>query len=1546
MEHSSRLTLRWLAAAAILLFAAPTVAQEDEGRAYFSLSSGRTYAPGESPAISLWAQNVKKLEFRLYRVSDPEKFFLNLEDDHRFGGQAPRRTSDRTLLEKIRRWKGTLRTRLRNVARAQFNQESRGAIRSWRQPERQPAAGPPPPRNLESFADVPVLNSQQLVKRWEQPIDTKDRWSSATVKIPTADKGVYMIEATDGRLQAYTIVSISETALLTKSAKGRLLGRLVRRDTGAPVSGAKFAAYANLDRDKLGEAETNSDGFAEIAVPGERIENVLVLAKSANDIAVVSTYGGNLSEESGRDLKTYVYTDRPVYRPGHTVHYRAIVRERVEKGYQLPADRNATVTVQGEDDPIHRESKTLSNMGTLEGKFEIPAKASLGYYSVEVRIGESSYQGGFHVEEYKKPEYDVRVNAVRPQVIQGQELEVTVDARYYFGEPVANAKLKWAVHKSRYWAPYRDPDDSEDSGGMDSDEDSPWVQREQTGQGAGVLDADGKTTIRFKTGEDPRDMRYRIEARVTDEAGREISGAGFVVATVGTYFLEVQGDKWVYEPGEKATFTITAKDYGGKPVANAPWRIEARLWNWRERKGRVMATATGVTGADGAGRAEVVLEGGSYNIIAESRTPESRTVTDTAYAWVSGGSGVWSSNEQRIQIVPDKKRYAPGDKAKVLVIAKPGSHLWITAEGLTVHKSYFVTAKESSATVEIPIPREFAPNFFVSAVMMSGNQLAQGSRMIRVPPVEHYLDVKLTPSKPQFKPGEPAVYNVEAKDSTGKGVEAELSVGVVDEAIYAIRPDGAADIRGFFHGTEYNRVSFDSSLNYYFQGEAGRRRMQLARMRPDRPFAQLKPDRLVQPKVRKAFPDTAFWSATVKTDSSGKAQVKFSFPDSLTTWRATARGVTADTKVGSTIGRVIVRKNLLIRLSTPRFFRQGDTMTVTAIAQNYLTTEKQVRLSLEAKGLEIVEGGARDVTVPSRGTATADFRVKVPNVDTAVLLGKALSDEESDAIEIEIPVTPFGVKHSESRSGSFGDDASAANTAIVFPSDIEPGSRKIELSVAPSVAGTVFEALDYLTAFPYGCTEQTMSSFLPNIIVSQATRELGLRSRVDENELRRKIRAGLDRLYDFQHNDGGWGWWQSDDSDTFMTAYVLAGLAQASHAGHDVDENRMSRAARWLAKSDLSKDPADLQAYAAYALAISGNTDARLLDRLFDQRANLKPYGTALLGLALHASGNNPKAEQIASSLERTARATATEASWPQEADELMRIWTDTTPESTASALKLLTALRPGSELLPKAAAYLVNHRRQGYYWNSTKQTAMVIYGLTDYMKQSGELQPDFSATVSVNGKTVLTQTFTAKDALTPATVALPASALAAGENKIEVTRSGKGRVYWSARATHYSAKVEGGGTGSRTLNVERTYYKLVPEDRGGKIVHRMDLFDGNATAGDVIAVRLRVRTGGLWRYLMIEDPIPAGAEIVQRDTLYELSEKPDWWRSYFTRKEYRDDRAVFFQTWAENGDATYVYLLKTVNPGQFRVSPARVEPMYEPDLYAVSGAQNVEVGK
>ncbi len=423
-----------------------------------------------------------------------------------------------------------------------------------------------------------------------------------------------------------------------------------------------------------------------------------------------------------------------------------------------------------------------------------------------------------------------------------------------------------------------------------------------------------------------------------------------------------------------------------------------------------------------------------------------------------------------------------------------------------------------------------------------------------------------------------------------------------------------------------------------------------------------------------------------------------------------------------------------------------------------------------------------------------------------------------------------------------------------------------------------------------------MSSFLPDIVVKDVVHSLGLKTEIDEASLQEKIRAGLERLYSFQHEDGGWGWWQTDESHPFMTAYVVAGLVQARAAGTQVNEDAIAKGVQWL-KKDLASDlklAVDFRAYLIYALTVAGQTDATELTAMYARRGDLSPYGMALLGLALE-NAKDGRAGEIAAALESSVKQNDEEAWWPATRDPMLDFETDATPESTAYVTRFLSHQRKNSPLLPKAALWLVNHRNEGYWWSSTKQTAMVIYGLTDYLKVTNELMPNANVTVFVNDRQVLTRKLDQSTMLNSPEFVLDESKLQPGMNHVRVATSGTGRVYYAARAEYYSSEARLQKTGTTSLNLLRDYFRLVPGKNGDRIVYDTAPLDGPVAPGDIVAVRLTV-TGSEWKYMMIEDPIPAGTEFIEKDNLYELRNRPPWWQWYFDRRELHDDRLAIFR--------------------------------------------------
>jgi uncharacterized protein YfaS (alpha-2-macroglobulin family) len=1556
---------------AVFCFLLPALAHAD---AYFSVSTDRTFHPGEKATVHLYAREVQALEFRLYRVNDPVLFFEKLGDVHGFGHSSPKEEIDQeTWVERFHDWKRETWLDIRNFFRRQFSPHSRAAIRESQDTARKHQS------EATLFAQVPLLNSKQLVARWRQEMPPRFFSDHQNVPVEKLDRGVYVIEATDGTLRAYTLLLVTQMAVITKTAPGQMLAFAVDRDSGAPTPNTSIELWAN--KKTQGSAKTDAQGLAQLSLASGHFDDIRVLGVHDKDVALVAPEFFNISSNPAEDWTGYVYTDRPIYRPGHTVHFKGILRKRSGERYMVPAGEQVSVKVEDTTSKqIYQTNVFISAFGSVHGDFALPPDAALGYYSITVKSIKSSgdtpeygMSGGFRVEEYKKPEYDVRVIPDKPRVLQGEAITATIQAKYFFGEPVAGAEVKYAIHRSIAWSyVFGDEDDDTpdmseggDLRGGEGDDEGDYAG-DQIAEKSGKLDANGqlKITIPTTVGKQKKDFRYHIEAKITDESRREISGHESVLATYGSFQVGIRADKYMYHPGDTIDLTAVAKDYSGKPVQTA-FRAEMVHFEYgQNRKETILDSRDGQIGPNGQGAVRLIAREGGATIRIKAQTPEGREVEGETWLWIaSPNTPSWGGGEEKqIQIIPDRKSYKAGDTANLLIMTSASpAHLLVTTEGRTLQTQQVIHTTGTSTTVSVPITKEDEPNVHVAVAFISKDTLYSGNKNLKVPADEKKLKITIEPTQPQFKPGEAARYNIVAVDTGGKPAVGEFSVGVVDEAIYSIQPDSSGDIQQFFYGQKEDRVSTQSSLSFYFVGEAGNKPFYLAsggisggglRYSGDR-LAQLKPSEpLVQPKVRKVFPDTALWLADIKTDSSGHAQAQLAFPDSLTTWRATIRGATLDTKVGSAMNRVIVRKNLMVRLAVPRFFRQGDDVTVSTIVHNYLSSDKNAQVSLQTRGLDLQDGGPRQAVVATKGDQRQDWHVHAQNVHESDLLAKALTNEESDALELTLPVIPFGVKLTDSKSGAVSAASGQEQATVNLPGDPNTASPTLNVSISPSIAGSIFGALDYLTAYPYGCTEQTMSSFLPNIVVARAMKDLNLESTINTPELAKKISAGLDRLYDFQHEDGGWGWWKEDESMVFMTAYVVSGLSQAKAAGYGIKEDVLAKSQGFLRAqlSRHSKMKADLRAYVVYALALdkadkaeAKTADAEMLNTAYQARGDMSAQGLAMLGLALFTAGDK-RATDIAAQLEKQAVSEGDVAYWKSDYDSFLEFYGDDSAETTAYAIRLLSLTHPDSPLLPKAAVWLVSHRDSGFYWQSTKQTAMVVFGLLEYVKISHELDADFTADVFVNDKKVLTKHFTREDSMNSnlPKIYLTAEQLQSGANTVRVQKSGAGRLYWSAHGEYYSTEKKLFQNNKLSLSIMRDYYRLAPQQKEEKIVYNLEPLSGDVHSGDVIAVRLSVN-GSPWRYLLVEDPIPAGAEFVERDNLYELNTKTDWWSFFFTRREFHDDHAAFFQTYF-NGHMDYVYLLKIVNPGKFRISPASAQPMYQPSILSTTDAATMEV--
>jgi hypothetical protein len=1551
---------------AVLCLSFPAAHAQDRSVS-FNLSTSKTFAPGEQPKIHLYTHNVDALEFRVYRVNDPVKFMENLRELHSFGPEAglldKERIDERTRLEKFHDWKANLWERIRDFFRHQFSHAARTALRDHQSSIQRHSRIV----SEAEFAQIPILNQSQLVSRWRQLVPATYISDSNDLAVPKLGAGLYLLEATNGRFKAYTLLMVTQMALVTRTTSGTVVAYVVDRVTGQPVADAKVDA--GFGQKLIASATTDASGTAQLAVPSDKSspDNFWVVAGKGDEFAASTPESYALTMSASGKYAGYVYTERPVYRPTHTVHWKAILHEHNGNSLALPKPGNVHVVISDENDKaVFDKQMPLSAAGDVTGDFDLPKDAALGYYSL--RIGDQpddAISGGFHVEDYRKPEYRVQVTASQKRVLEGATMPVTIDSRYFFGEPVANAPVKYRVYQERHYWWGEEQDDSADTDYADADtNDSSGYVGDEEAEKTGKLDANGTLVIQVPThadtqGESHPDLDYTVEAGVTDAANREITGRGRFLATYGTFRVNVEPVSYAVHAGDMAKFRVTTVDYDDKPVST---RVHVQLVFNHYENGSTHTTlgpAVDVaTDATGHASGEVSIGTPQYSSAELQATASAvqrgtRNPMNESYLWIMGAGEVgWGNSTATTQIVADKKIYAPGDTAHLSIVSETdGFYALVVAQGYTVQKREVMHTDGKTISFDLPITADSQPNVTVDALFIKDNTLYQATKTLKVPPVQQQLQVEITPAKDLFQPQQSATYDVVTRDFTGKPVSADLSFGVVDEAIYSLYPDSSGDMVKSLYPQRYVESQVDSSLDYYFSGEAGTKSpmlaMRNARYRPQ--LAQVKPGNEAKPRVRKAFPDTAFWAPEVHTDASGHAHVSLTFPDSLTTWRATVRAITPDSKAGSAISRVLVRKNVLVRMGTPRFLLKGDEITMPVIVHNYLDAPKQATISLKVEGLDTVSGSQQSVMVASKGEATVLWRLRASQVGMAKLTASAITDAESDALELSFPVEPAGVAKALARSGVVAQTAAQATANIAYPANTDAAAHSLRVEVSPSIAGSLFSALDYLTSYPYGCTEQTMSSYLPNVIVAETLSRLKVNGHMDDADLRAKMRAGLERLKDYQHDDGGWGWWKEDESRVYMTAYVVSGIGQGAQFLPLTGEQQgmLNRGKDYL-QTALAQHPRirpELRAAVVYALAEAGETNLEsALDAQWSRRKDLQPEALAMTCLAmLHL--HDARAADIATLLATEAVHQGDLVSWKGSYVPLLDADYSNESEATAYAVRLLAKVDPNNPLLAGAAQWLMLARNGGDWWDSTEQTAMVLFGLVDYLSASHELESDFTAEVLVNGHSAGLRHFTSADALNGASFAIDVDAahLQPGGNSVQVVRrSGSGRMYWSTRGVYYSTEKKDFQAGTMSLNLTRDYYKLQPTQKDGRIVYTLQPLSGTAQIGDVLAVHEAIN-GTPMRYLLLEDPIPAGVEFVQSEDSYPIDHRPGGWYGWYTRREFHDDHAAFFAS-DFTGRQEIFYLIRVVNPGTFQISPSHVAPMYQQGVEATSDALRLQV--
>jgi alpha-2-macroglobulin len=1412
-----------------------------------------------------------------------------------------------------------------------------------------------------------------------QPPSARQIYYARDVRLPRLPAGLYVVVTSDSRGNSRALLLwVSDIGLTVKyDATGTLLARVVRLQDGRGVPGAAVAVYM-VGSEAVGRGVTGGDGTVRLSLPAAETGMVWA-AKGAHRAAVYITRQGESSP-----YLNYLFTDRPVYRPAQKVYFKGIVRERVENDYRIPDVREARVILlDPENKQIGEQSVSISERGTFAGEFTLPRETPLGGYSFKVvylradaiePVHVQEYGGGFEVQEYRKPEFRVKVEPAQAVYLRGETVTYRVQADYYFGAPVAGAQVRYYLYKRYLWLREDEADEYRELYGREEEEELEYGgYGEMLLEGETTTDARGQALIRVPAKAHAEPCSYALEVEVTDLGLRSEEASASADVFPAAVHLTWRSDTWWLQPGQTGRFALRARHPKTKQPLSTAVKVAAYRTRWvRLQQGQwkreeyLLWSRTVRTDAQGTASVEFTPpREGDYLLRAAATDAQGR---QTQSEWFVGAytplyRGEEVGARQTLEVSLDRKTYLPGERARVLVRSSlPDAEVWLTVEGRKLFLSQTVRLRGGVAVVELPTEWQHAPNAFVSANLVNRKTLIRVQKLLRVAPKGKMLRVEVVPEKERYLPNEEAVYTIRTRDEEGNPISAEVALGVVDEAIYAIMPDYTPDIRRFFWGATPNAVS--TSISFGREYAAGAAKEALAQRTDE--------------QVRRRFEDTAFWSPEIVTDSNGEAQVRFAMPENLTEWRATARAVTTDTAVGMVRSYAKTFKPLLVRLQTPRFLTQGDRCVIAGVVHNYTEAAQQVLVSLQVSGsAQVVEGQTQQVTLPPQGQTSVEWTVQAQQAGEATFVVTARSASEFDGMELRVPVYARGVPR---LFASASVVERAMEKRFTVAKQRVPGSLKMTVRVAPSWFGTAIGALDEVLTYPYGCVEQTVHPMLAALRVLEVMNALGLQDGARRTRAEEAIRRGISQLGVLQLGDGSWGYTENSPGNAMWTALALDALLRAREAGFPVSKERVERGLNALMRlvSSIPSEPPNVKGLPkekaqwllaswvqslnekAHALAtvarLSPRWTQKPLQRLLEVRSYLGTSSQCALAMALREVGQAAPAAALEKEILSRAIATPTTAFWREQTPTMRKeeiwFWYAQDTYATAWVARLLARYDPRHPLLPRTLRWLAT-KRQGDYWYSTNDTAQVILALAEYARRMPEaVEGTHRVRVLLNGEVIQEMNYTAQDWLRAEDVIdVPSGRLRDGENLLRIEHEGAGAVVASV-AVRYFEPTEQVQATAQQLKVERTYLarvprKLTPKERqrlraryGDESEYLWELkpAKGVFRAGDTLMVKLVIDCATDIYYGVIDDPKPSGFEFVER-----VQDRYDW-VYWYGRREVRDDRIAFLATCIPKGKSVITYVLRAERPGQVRARPTQAFGMYLPEINGNSGENAVRV--
>jgi len=1414
---------------------------------------------------------------------------------------------------------------------------------------------------------------------------------------------------------AATLVQVTNLGLTVKDSPINTLVWVTTLDKGEAVSGATVE-LRNLANKVLWSGTTGPDGVAlapdtpTLREKGDSwYPQFVVVAQKGADIGYcVSDWNEGMRpwefgvREGGEEVRPLLrgsaFADRGVYKLGEEVHVKLILRSDTARGMTLmPAGTKAEVVVEdsrgGEQD---KRTVTLSEWGSADWVLTIADPAPLGHWSVTVKVDGQwgDVGGGFLVAAYRKPDFRVDTNLMGLDALAGVTLKGVITGRYLFGAAMGGKEVRWTYTRDELgYVPEavteRCPPEQyaflkESWTERDYGESGRELQKQE-----GKLGPDGSLHLDLETDKAAGvPYTYTLEGEVTDVSRQTLAGRASFAVHPASWYLGLKRPGFFADTKTGVVSEVVAITPRGERTAGVAvhatltqvqWisvrRAEGEgmyVWESEVRKREVWAKDL-TTAKEPVPLTGPLAEGGDYVLSVTATDAEGRTTTtDTEFYALGAGYTAWARyDHNRIDLIPERKTYRPGDTARILVKSpweRATALLTVEREGIKTYKPFTLTSTQQ--TITVPITEEQIPNLFVSVVLVrgrTGETLGEdgsdpgkpafrvGYCELNVENLRKRLAVTVGADKEEYRPAETAKFTADLKDGEGKPVVGEVTLWAVDYGVLSLTGYQTPDLlpqvwvpKGLAVNNEDSRQRIISRRVLTPKGadEGGGGGYDSG------PTGQ----------IRKDFRVLALWVGSAVADAKGHVEASCKLPESLTTFRIMAVAQDKRHRFGLGQKEIRVSKPLLLTPAFPRFLAVGDKALFGAVLHSLLKeggTALVSMKSLDPERLVVTGEGVQQVTVAAAGQAEVRFGAEAKGIGSARLLVTAKLLGEEDAFELVLPVKILATREVVAAYGTAAPDA---RETVELPAGVLPGTGGLQVELSSTAMVGLGEGARYLVDYPYGCAEQKASSALALILASDLGDAFRLPG-IEPADLKKIAQRTLKELELYQCDNGGFVYWKGDPCDwtsAYLTAYVLHVFQRGAALGYTVDQDVLDRGYGYLEEHLNRERPLNeaymtyytaWQAFACKVLAEGGRTVDSHVTRLYGFRDHLPVFGLCHLFDAMAASGE--KGARPDDLVRRVRNAILPEGgtSHVEETDDPYLTWCWSSNART-TAVALGTLVRAGSDdpMVLGMVRWLMKVRKQGR-WGNTQENAWAMGSLVDYYKKYEKEVPDFSATVAFGLKTLVTAEFRGRSTEVKTGQSPMTELLASGApgTKVPLTfhREGTGTLHYAAHLT-YAASDLFKQPMDMGIAVSRSYAPMA----GGPSVNSFK-------AGDLVQVTLKLHLTKQRNWVAVTDPLPAGFEPVESwfaTTARDLTNTQDqdmeenqewreiWERGGFDHVERHDDRVLLFATRLSEGEHTFRYVCRATTAGTFRTESAHAEEMYEPEVFGRTATDVVEV--